>query len=211
MPIIDALLNVKKPVFESLIGGTKGRFYWTLAENIKFAPKLVPIIDRDDIIQSKILVGNFIFQNENMKFNFFDFDTNTGNLEWKIDKNIFQLDFDFQVSTYNSSLLFFVEAFKNANLIVILERSDCSGEKFLFGGPCQPAKITDINGTLGLSAQNYGGTNFHFLAFSDGMPPMLPLGLQIPVYGDDDVVLLPYLLQENGAEILQENGQPLLI
>lgn len=184
---MGALENVKKTVGESKIGGIKNRLLWAPKSIIATCPALVPMADRTTTDESKYLDGDFVFVTPlTDKFNSLEFDVSAGELKWKSEgtgqSKIMMLNFEMEISTLDSSLYLFVEKYKNEDLIMILERADCSGERFMFGGCCLPATITGIEGSLGKTAKDFGSTKMTFEAYSNGLPPMLPLDAVLPVY-----------------------------
>ena len=185
MGILD---NVKKTVGESKIGGIKNKMYWAPKSIITACPQLLPMDDRTIASDYKILVGDFVFVDPlNDKFNSFEFDVSAGELKWKSEgataqTKVLMLNFEMEVSTLDASLYQFIEKYKNEDLILLIERADCSGEIYLFGGCCQPAVITAIEGSLGKDAKTFGSTKFAFEAYSNGLPPVLAADTVIPVY-----------------------------
>lgn len=190
MPILESAKNVVKTPGESKFGGIKNKMYWVRKSLLSECPHLTPIGDRTTIDQSKFLTGTFAFKENTDKFNSFEFDVNNGKLEWKsVGENpsalLMELNFEMTISTLDASLYNFVEANINEDLILVLERANCSGERFMFGGCCLPATITAVEGGLGVDAKSFGGTKFTFLAYSNGLPPQLPALLTLPVHGEE--------------------------
>ena len=185
---MGALDNVKKTVGESKLGGIKNKMLWAPKSIISACPQLAAMGDRLTADESKFLVGDFVMVAPlTDKFNSFEFDVSAGELKWKSEganaqSKVMQLGFEMEVSTLDGSLYQFVEKYKNEDLILIIERADCSGERFMFGGCCQPAVITGIEGGLGKDAKTFGSTKFTFEAFSNGLPPMLAAETVIPVH-----------------------------
>lgn len=182
---MGALDNVKKTTGESKIGSIKNKMLWAPKSIIVSCPQFPTRATADDY---KFLEGDFTFVDEvTDKFNSFEFDVNAGDLMWKAEgsnpqSKIMTLGFEMSVSTLDSTLYQFVEKYKNDDLILILERADCSGERFMFGGCCLPAVITEIEGNLGKTAKEFGSTKFKFEAYSNGLPPQLSPDTVIPVH-----------------------------
>ena len=188
------LENVKKKAAESKLGGIKNKMLWAPKSILSACPQLLPMAERTSPDDSKYLVGDFVFVDPLTDFfNTFEFDVSAGELKWKTEGNgsqskVLTLNFEMSVSTMDSSLYQFIEKYKNEDLILVIERADCSGERFMFGGCCQPAVITGIDGGLGKDAKSFGSTKFMFEAYSNGLPPLLPALITLPVFPDPVVV-----------------------
>ena len=132
-----------------------------------------------------IATGDFVFQTPATD-GFFNIEvTNrTGELKWKSVgspgnlKSMLELDFDY--AGISSAFARFISEAKNDNLIMVIERADCSGQRFLVGGCCLPAQMVGWEGTLGKSPQDDVKTNVKFEAYSSGLPVMLPDGIVLP-------------------------------
>ena len=185
MGVLD---NVKKTVGESKIGGIKNKMFWAPKSIIAACPQLAAMDDRVSAADSKVLVGDFVFVTPATdKFNSFEFDVSAGELKWKSEgtkpqAKVMMLNFEMEVSTLDASLYQFIEKYNNDEFILLIERADCSGEIFMFGGCCQPATITNIEGSLGKDPKTFGSTKFTFEAYSNGLPPVLDADTVIPVY-----------------------------
>ena len=163
---------------ESTIGGVKYRAYFTSATLLQTCPSPKAVKAADD--DYKFLEGDFVFKNVLDKFNVIEFVSTTGELKWESIGSVGNLKFKNMFAaffaTMKSSFYRFVEEGRNDELVMVIERADCSGDMFVFGGCCLPAQMTKLAGGLGDKPEADIGTKIDFEAFSNGLPMMLPAG-----------------------------------
>lgn len=176
--------NISKETLGNNIAGVKYRVLFAEASLITACPALPDVKTTDD--HYLITTGDFVFANPLTDgFNSIEVVNKTGELKWKSAgspgnlKSMLELDFDY--AGISSAYAKFLALAKNDNLIMVVERSDCSGLRFLFGGCCLPAQMTGYEGTTGKKPEDDIKTNTKFEAYADGLPVVLASALVIPM------------------------------
>ena len=173
--------NISKETLGNNIAGVKYKVLFAEASLITACPALPDVKTIDD--HYLIATGDFVFSGTGNGFNSIEVVNKTGELKWKSAgspgnlKSMLELDFDY--AGISSAYAKFLALAKNDNLIMVVERSDCSGLRFLFGGCCLPAQMTGYEGTTGKKPEDDIKTNTKFEAYADGLPVVLASGTEL--------------------------------
>jgi len=175
--------NVEKNPNESQLGGIKYRILFTSAKDVTSCPALPTVKTTDDHYQ--VATGNFTFKDAGGGFNVLEAINRTPDLKWESVGNPgslkSKLSLEFDVPGAQASLSRFVVLSKNDDLIMVLERTDCTGKRYLFGGCCLPAQVTKYTGGFGKKPEDDVKTTFTLEAYADGLPVVLPDATVLPL------------------------------
>ena len=206
--IVGKYSNIDKTILGNNIAGIKFRILFVEASRVVSCPELPAIKTTDD--DYLITTGDFVFVDPVTDgFNFIEVVNRTGELKWKSAgttgnlKTILELDFDY--AGISSAYAKFLALAKNDNLILIIERTDCSGLRFLFGGCCLPAQMISYEGTTGKKPDDDIKTNIKMDALAVGLPLVLPTELIIPIVSVDDNIIT-----EDDDDIIDEDDNDLI-
>lgn len=175
--------NIIKNNNESQLGGIKYRILFTSAKYITSCPALSATKTTDDHYQTA--TGNFTFKDAGGGFNILEAINRTPDLKWESVGNPGSLKskliLEFDVHGVQSALARFLFLSKNDDLIMVLERTDCTGKRYLFGGCCLPAIVTKYVGGFGKKPEDDVKTTFTLEANAEGLPVMLADAVVLPI------------------------------
>ncbi len=168
---------------DSQIGGVKYKILYIDASKVDECPQLPAVKTTDD--HYHVATGSFTLNPNTETFKTIEVINRSGEMKWESVGNPGSLKsklmVDFDYSGINAAIARFTAEAKNANLIMVIERADCSGQRYLFGGCCLPAQMTKYTGTLGKKPEDDVKTTFTLEAYATGMPVVLDTGIVIPL------------------------------
>ncbi len=175
--------NVEKDPNESTLGGVKYRLLFASAKAITTCPALPAVKTLDAHYQTA--TGDFVFAAEDDGFNVMEAINRSGKLEWESVGNPGSLKskntVEFEVAGMQAALSKFTALAKNDDLILVIERTDCSGKRYLVGGCCLPAQIIKYKGGVGQKPEDDVKTTFTLEAYTEGMPVVLADDIELPL------------------------------
>ena len=174
--------NIPKDPNESTLGGVKYELMFCSAKAVTACPQLPTVKTLDAHFQ--IATGAFVFADVDDGFNKISAINHSGKLEWESVGNPGTLKgkntVEFEVAGMQAALARFVALSKNDDLLLVIQRTDCTGKRFLIGGCCLPARVIKFKGGVGTKPEDDVKTMFTIEAYSEGMPVIL-----------DDAIVLP--------------------
>ncbi len=180
--------NVLKVTGESALGGVKYHLLFASAKAITTCPALPVVKTLDAHYQTA--VGDFVFADENDGFNVMEAINRSGKLEWESVGSPGSLKskctVEFDVAGMQAALAKFTTLAKNDDLILIIERTDCTGKRYMIGTCCLPTQITKYKGTAGQKPEDDVKTTFTMEAYCEGMPIVLGDDVVLQLSGDFD-------------------------
>ncbi len=175
--------NVEKDPNESALGGVKYSLLFASAKAITTCPAL-PVVKTLDA-HYQVAVGDFVFAAEDDGFNKMEAINRSGKLEWESVGSPGSLKskttVEFEVAGMQAALAKFTTLAKNDDLILILERTDCTGKRYMIGTCCLPTQITKYKGTAGQKPEDDVKTTFTMEAYCEGMPIILDDATTLPL------------------------------